>query len=144
MPDYVVKPLPGGRTKYLLVTLAPPLVVMFLLRYLIDSGIIANMNGKASMLLLIPLVFIWVLSDRLIYRKNHEIAVFVHHMEETNWRGKCRKILFSDVRSVKTNWMGELIVKDEAGKTLLCIEANMENRERLMNRLQSLVQIEKE
>ena len=31
-PDYVIKPLPGGRTKYLLLTVAPPLLVIFLLR----------------------------------------------------------------------------------------------------------------
>ncbi len=138
-PDYVVLPARNG-IKYLLLTLAPPLVVMYFLRYLIEIGIIPNANGLASLWLLIPLAFIWVLMDRLIYRKNHTISVFAHHMVETNiWR-KEREILFSQVHSVKNNWLGELIVKDVRGKTLLCIEENMENRERLVNRLRSLVQ----
>ena len=89
-PDYVVSPLPGGRFKNLLLTLAPPLVLMYLLRYLIDGGVIPNTNGMASLLLLIPLAFIWLLSDRLIYRKNHTIAVFAQYMIDTNNRKKER------------------------------------------------------
>ena len=139
-PDYVVKPLPGGRTKYLLLTVAPPLLVIFLLRYLIANGNIPNENGMASLLLLIPLVFIWILSERFIYSKIHSIAVYVHHMTETNRRGKTRDIPFNQVQSVKRNWLGEWVVKDASGKTILRIEENMENRERLINRLQSLVQ----
>ena len=138
-PDYVVMPS-RNRLKYLLLTLVPPLGIMYLLRYLINHGIIANANGLASLLLLIPLAFIWVLMDRLIYRKNHTIRVFAHYMVETDMRQRDRHIQFSQVHSVKTNWLGEMIVKDASGKTLLCIEDNMENRERLVNRLQSLTQ----
>ena len=113
---------------------------MYLLRYLIDCGVIPNPNGMASLLLLIPLAFIWILADRLIYRKNHTISVYAHYVVEVNiWR-KERQIQFSQVHNVKKNWLGEIIVKDAAGKRLLCIEENMENRERLINRLQSLVQ----
>ena len=143
-PDYVVSPLPGGRFKNLLLTLAPPLVLMYLLRYLIDGGVIPNTNGMASLLLLIPLAFIWLLSDRLIYRKNHTIAVFAQYMIDTNNRKKERRIDFNQVCSVKTNFLGEIVVKDAHGKILLYIEENMENRERLVNRLRSLVQYEKE
>ena len=139
-PDYVVKPMPGGRLKYMLLTLAPPLVVMYLLRYLIDGGVIPNGNGRAPLLLLIPLAFIWILSNRFIFQKNHSIAVFAHHMVETNMRGKEREILFTQIHSVKTNVLGEVVAKDVNGKILLCIEDNMENRERLTNRLHSLMQ----
>ena len=138
--DYVVKPLPGGRTKYLLLTVALPLLMIFLLRYLIANGSIPNENGMASLLLLIPLVFIWILSERFIYSKIHSVTVYVHHMTETNRRGKTRDIPFKQVNSVKRNWLGEWVVKDASGKTILRIEENMENRERLINRLQSLVQ----
>ena len=138
-PDFVVTPS-GNRMKYLLLTLAPPLVAMYLLRYLIDGGVIPNDNGRASLLLFIPLACIWILMDRLIYRKNHTVSVYAQYMVETNRKHKQRKIEFSQVHSLKKNLLGEIIVKDAAGNTLLCLEENMENRERLVSRLRSLVE----
>ncbi|MBO5783511.1 MAG: hypothetical protein J6R33_00935 [Clostridia bacterium] len=139
-PDYVVKPMPGHRIKYLLLTVVPPTVVMYLIRYLIDSGIIPDFDGMSSLLLLIPLAGMWYLANRFLFRKNHSVAVYAHYMVEIDLRQKERRISFDQVHTVKTNLLGETVVKDAKGKMLLCIEENMENRERLMNRLRSLVE----
>ena len=143
-PDYVVKPLPGHRVKCLLLTVVPPTVAMYLIRYLIGHGIIPDFDGMSFLLLLIPLAGMWYLANRFILRKNHSVAVYAHYMVEVDLRQKERRISFDQVHAVKTNWLGETVVKDAKGKTLLFLDENMENRERLMNRLQSLVQIEKE
>ena len=139
-PTIVLKYVQSGRTKYLLLTLVPSLVLLFLMRHLIGNGHIPNERGLAYLLLLIPLALLWFLTYVFIYRKIHSIAVYEDRLVETDRRGTEHIVYLSSVRSLKTNWLGELVLKDTNGKTLLHIEENMENREQLVHRLQSLVQ----
>ena len=139
-PIYVLKRIPQRWTKYQLFTLVPPFVCLLSLLYLNGNGIIPNENRMSVYLLLIPFVLLWVLAYFFIYRKIHIIAVYHDRLVESGWRGKDYVIYLSSVGSVRKNWLGEIVLKDANGETLLCIEENMKNRERLEDQLKSLVQ----
>ena len=96
-PTIVLKYVQSGRTKYLLLTLVPSLVLLFLMRHLIGNGHIPNERGLAYLLLLIPLALLWFLTYVFIYRKIHSIAVYEDRLVETDRRGTEHIVYLSSV-----------------------------------------------
>ena len=136
--NYVLKYVPRKRIKYQLLTLLPPLACFLLLIRLSITGMLPN--GYSTVFMLIPFTLLWVLTYLFIFRKIHNIAVYTDRLVESGWRGKEYTVYFSSISNIRTNLLGEIILKDAQGKKLLCIEDNLENRERLLEQLQSLVQ----
>ena len=119
-----------GRLKYLLITLAPPVAIEYLLSYLIKSGVFGeNIRSKAPIILAVVVsLLVLIIGYFMIFRKNHVIAVkgtvITDHFTFFN---KTNTIHISEVKSVKYNLLGEIVLKGADGKTLLTVEKGMTN-----------------
>ena len=121
-----------GRLKYVLLTLLPPLGLMYLFQYLLERRVLPANSITGVLCVALPLVAILFLSHYLIFRKNHTIHVENNTITEVNWRGQefCR-VKASQIQAVRRNFLGEIILLDINGSRLLCIESNMSNLDRL-------------
>ena len=125
---FSMHPQKSGRMKYLLLTLVPPLLLMESFRRLIISGIIPDSVIIRNILLYAPLSIMAVLAYYLIFRKNHSIDVKNNTITEINWLGKKSNPIKTDqIHSYRKNVLIEIILLDENGSKLLCVEQNMSN-----------------
>ena len=119
-----------GRLKYLLITLAPPVAIEYLLSYLIKSGVFGeNIRSKAPIILAVVVsLLVLIIGYFMIFRKNHVVTVkgtvITDHLTMFN---KTNTIHISEVKSVKYNLLGEIVLKGADGKTLLTVEKGMTN-----------------
>ncbi|MBQ9393480.1 MAG: hypothetical protein IJU18_05770 [Oscillospiraceae bacterium] len=69
----------------------------------------------------------------LIFRKNHTLTVEGSTISEKDMMSNRIRttVSASQIRSVRRNLLGEWLLKDENGKTLLCVESNMSERDLL-------------
>ena len=76
----------------------------------------------------LPMAIMMILGYFLIFRKNHRVEVKDNQIIETDWRQReaCR-IEVSQIHSIKRNLLNEIIIVDENGNRLLCVESNMTN-----------------
>lgn len=117
-----------GRTKYLLLTLVPPLTLMYLLQYLMQCNILPNSSVWRLIYICVAMLTMGFLGYYMIFRKNHQIDINGKTIIETDFRGKqscC--ITISQISSVRRNFLNELILLDKGGKKLLSVESNMTN-----------------
>jgi hypothetical protein len=124
---FSMAPLRQGRLRYLLLVLLPALLLQSLLSLLVDTGILPNDFLTALVVFLVAMAWIIIAGVRLIFRKNHNYVIADNTINVTEFTGKTRTVSIRDVASYKRNWLGELVLKDSEGKTLLTAEANMEN-----------------
>ena len=116
-----------GRMKYLLLTVFPPIAVIYLCTGLIELGILPVSEITRYFLLAFWAIMMGTLGYFLIFKKNHQLDINDNTITETDWRCRVTQIPLSHVRSFRRNWLKEYILLDENGKRLVCIETNMEN-----------------
>ena len=116
-----------GRMKYLLLTVFPPIAVIYLCTGLIELGILPVSEITRYFLLAFWAIMMGTLGYFLIFKKNHQLDINDNTITETDWRCRVTQIPVSHVRSFRRNWLKEYILLDENGKRLVCIETNMEN-----------------
>ena len=128
---FSMQPQKQGRIKYLLLTMCPALVLMYLFQNLSILDILPRGTTWGLIYTSIPMAFMLLTGYFLIFRKNHQINVNNHTIVEINWLRKesCR-IRSTQIGSVRTNALKEIILLDKDGNKLLCIESNMTNRDR--------------
>ena len=120
-----------GRMKYLLLTMCPALVLMYLFQNLTALGILPSGSTWGLIYTSIPMAVMLLIGYFLIFRKNHQVNVDNNTIVEINWQRKesCR-IRSTQIDSVRTNALKEIILLDKDGNKLLCVESNMTNRDR--------------
>ena len=116
-----------GRMKYLLLTVFPPVAVIYLCTGLIELGILPVSEITRYFLLAVWAIMMGTLGYFLIFKKNHQLDINDNTITETDWRCRVTQRPVSHVRSFRRNWLKEYILLDENGKRLVCIETNMEN-----------------
>ena len=116
-----------GRMKYLLLTVFPPVAVIYLCAGLIELGILPVSEITRYFLLAVWAIMMGTLGYFLIFKKNHQLDINDNTITETDWRCRVTQLPVSHVRSFRRNWLKEYILLDENGKRLVCIETNMEN-----------------
>ena len=125
--SFVMHAQKQGRMKYLFLTLIPPTILLYLFSSLLQSGVqFSNIIHHAC--LYIPLAGMTILAYFFIFKKNHRIEVKDNTITEYDWRKNesCR-IKASQIYVYKRNWLREIILIDNNGNKLLCVESNMSN-----------------
>ena len=115
-----------GRMKYLLLTVVPPIALMCVVSRVLDFGIKINSEVVSLVLVYLPMIFMVILGYFLIFRKNHRVEIKDNQIIETDWRERevCR-FKASQIHSIKRNFLNEIIIVDQNGNRLLCVESNM-------------------
>lgn len=126
---FKMEPGKSGRLKYLILTLLPAYLVTKLIGRLAAIGILPDGQLTGFLTMTFSLTLMGILGYFLVFRKNHTIEVGDFSVAERDWRGACRVIPLGKIRKIKRNILNEILLKDENGKTLLCVESNMENME---------------
>ena len=116
-----------GRMKYLLLTIAPALLVTYLFTWLVSLGILPGGETFGLIYISISMGLMSVLGYYLIFLKNHALEITQREVHHKDWRGRTSVIPVSHFRGYRRNWLKEYILLDETGKTLFCVESNMEN-----------------
>ena len=114
--------------KYLLLVLGVPLLLMYSLPELAKAGILPYTDLSIQIYLYGSLFISCVLGYFLIFKKNHGINIKDNTISETDWRGKqLPAIKTKQIQEYRRNILGEIILLDEHGNKLLCVESNMTN-----------------
>lgn len=125
--SFTMSALKRGRIKYLLLTIAPALLVMYLFSWLVSIGILPGGETFGLIYTCISMGIMSVLGYFLIFLKNHALEIKEKEIHHKDWRGQTSVIPVSRIRGYRRNWLKEYILFDEAGKQLFCVESNMEN-----------------
>ena len=126
-----------GLLIYFLITVFAPLLLGELFLFLVKGGYLPLSDSVGttvcSIVMGIPLL---VLGYFLIFLKNHEITVsgttvtnFVRPLNRTSSFTLC------EVKSVKRGFLGEIVLKNEDGRTFLTVEKGMTNYEMFIDYL---------
>ncbi len=124
--EFQMKPQSRGRFIYLWLSVLPVLLGRILVSHLklIYSNpvfLIALSVCIIALCLLLPCYF-------LLLRKSHEIHVQVNQVTEVTWRGEYgASFSTSRIRSVRRNFLKEIILLDENGTKLMTVESYMTN-----------------
>ena len=131
--SFLMEPQQRGRLKYLLLTLVAPTVVSYVPVLLRMWGVKSLPNALGPIVSGLMLVAVLVLAYFLIFRKSHSLAVGAGEISERSLlSGKIlRTVSAEEICSVRHNLLGEWLLQDGQGKTLLCVESNMSCREEL-------------
>ena len=123
-----------GRMKYLLITMVPPLAVMYLPMLLMQNGLIPPNRILGLSVFYGSMAGMMVISYFTIWRKNHIIEVLDNTLREKSWRGPViTTVKTSQIAAFRRNFLGEIILLDKENRRLLCIESNMTNHDRFLN-----------
>lgn len=125
--SFTMSPQRAGRMKYLLLTLACPILLSYILRGLVQYGIIPRFGALPiihSILISVPTL---VGGYFLIFQKLHVLEVQESGITNKDWRGKTFTVQTNQIRSWRRNLLAEIFLLDENGKVLLCVESNMSN-----------------
>ena len=122
-----------GRMKYLLITMVPPLAVMYLPMLLMQNGLIPPNRILGLSVFYGSMAGMMVISYFMIWKKNHIIEVRDNTLTEKSWRGPViTTVKTSQIAAFRRNFLGEIILLDKENRRLLCIESNMTNRDRFL------------
>ena len=133
---FKLEPGKKGRLKYLAMTLLPAYALTKVAGRLASAGVLPASDLTGCVTMIISLALMSTLGYFLVLRKNHIIEVGELSVSEKDWQGKCRIIPIGKIRGMKRNILNEILLTDESGKVLLCVESNMENRDKLVSWLQ--------
>ena len=121
-------PQKNGRIKYLLLTMIPPLVLMYLFQFLLQRGFLPGGSAWGLIYISISMALMMINGYFLIFRKNHSILIKGNTLTETDWlRKEAAPIKASQIHSFRKNILNEIVLLDEHGTKLICIESNMTN-----------------
>ena len=120
-----------GRIKYLLITIAPALALMYLPMLLMQNGLIPQSKMLGMVSLYGSMAVMMLISYFTNWKKNHCIEVKDNTLTEKSWRGNVVTIVkTTQIAAFRKNFLNEIILLDKNGTKLLCIESNMSNRDR--------------
>ena len=88
-----------GRMKYLLLTVFPPVAVIYLCTGLIELGILPVSEITRYFLLAFWAIMMGTLGYFLIFKKNHQLDINDNTITETDWRCRVTQIPVSHVRT---------------------------------------------
>ena len=129
--SFLMHPQKAGRMKYLLLTMFPPIGLMYLVMNLMQNGLIPQSKALGMFSIYGSMAIMMVISYFLIWKKNHTIEVKDNTLTEKTWRGELSaKVKTAQIAEYRRNFLGEIVLMDADGKKLLCIESNMTNRDR--------------
>ena len=129
--SFLMRPQKAGRMKYLILTIFPPIGLMYLVMNLMQNGLIPQIKALGMFSIYGSMAIMMVISYFLIWKKNHTIEVKDNTLTEKNWRSELSvKIKTSQISGYRRNFLGEIILVDANSKKLLCVESNMTNRDR--------------
>ena len=117
-----------GRSKYLTLTIAPAILLLYFLTRLLSAGFFPFIEYAGLVSTIISMSFMMLLAYFFIFRKNHTIEIQDNKIIETSFSGKeyCR-IKTEQISSIRRNFLNEIVLVDKSGKRLLCVEPNMTN-----------------
>ena len=128
--SFLMRPQKAGRMKYLLLTMFPPIGLMYLVMNLMQNGLIPQSKALGMFSIYGSMAIMMVISYFLIWKKNHTIEVKDNTLTEKTWRGELSaKVKTAQIAEYRRNFLGEIVLVDADGKKLLCIESNMTNRD---------------
>ena len=131
--SFLMRPQKAGRMKYLLLTMFPPIGLMYLVMNLMQNGLIPQSKALGMFSIYSSMAIMMVISYFLIWKKNHTIEVKDNTLTEKTWRGELSaKVKTVQIAEYRRNFLGEIVLVDADGKKLLCIESNMTNRDRFV------------
>ena len=125
--SFTMSPIKQGRIKYLLMTIAPALAVMYLFSWLVSSGLMPGGETFGMVYTGISMGFMLVMGYFLIFMKNHTVEIKNRTIHHRDWRGKTSEIPLALIHGYRRNLLKEYILFDRAGNRLLCVESNMVN-----------------
>ena len=126
--EITMYPQKAGRIKYLLLTMAPALALMYLLQFLVQCDFLPKGRSWAFVYTVIPMALMLIIGYFLIFRKNHSIHIQGDTLIETDWlRKEAAPIKASQIHSFRKNILNEIVLLDVHGAKLICIESNMTN-----------------
>ena len=135
--SFTMSPMKQGRMKYLILTVFSPVLVSYGWLWLAETGMLPQNRVTATLSMILQVSFMCVLGFFLILRKNHSLEVQEHCILHTDWRRRSASaIQANQIRSYRRNFMGELLLLDEAGKVLICVEPNMSHHDLFLQWLQ--------
>ena len=110
---FTMKPQLRGQMKYAILCLLPSIVFALLKQPLIAALVFFSLGAYCAL------------------SKKHTVVVFSESITNKDYRGRflC-KIPLELICYAKRNFLDEIILLDDEGKQLLCVESNMTNRER--------------
>ena len=135
--NFKMEPGKKGRLKYLAMTLLPAYFLTRLVGRLAAQGILPDGDLTGFLTMIFSLGFMGCLGYFLVFRKNHVIEIGELSVAERDWQGKCRVIPLSRIKGWKRNLLNEILLTDESGHVVLCVESNMENRAQFEQWLES-------
>ena len=123
----------AGRMKYLLLTLCPPLLLGYVVTQLMKRGVLPAGSAVGLITIVVMCALLLVLEYFLILRKNHTLKVEGSTIREKRMLSSRAQTVVEarQIHSVRRNFLGEWLLKDGNGKTLLCVESNMSDRDLL-------------
>ena len=124
---FTMAPAKQGRIKYLLLTLVPPMLVTYAWKWLMECGILPSNRAIVMIGLFLAMAALVCLGCFLIFQRNHVLEVSEGAILHHSWRGSTSTIQVNQIRSFRRNFLNELLLLDENGKVLLCVESNMSN-----------------
>ena len=129
--SFLMRPQKAGRMKYLLLTIFPPIGLMYLVMNLMQNGLIPQSKALGMFSIYGSMAIMMVISYFLIWKKNHTIEVKDNTLTEKSWRGNiAAKVKSSQIAAFRRNLLDEIVLVDADSKKLLCVESNMTNRDR--------------
>ena len=129
--SFLMRPQKAGRMKYLLLTMFPPIGLMYLVMNLMQNGLIPQSKAMGMFSIYGSMAIMMVISYFLIWKKNHTIEVKDNTLTEKSWRGNiAAKVKSSQIAAFRRNLLDEIVLVDADSKKLLCVESNMTNRDR--------------
>ena len=129
--SFLMRPQKAGRMKYLLLTMFPPIGLMYLVMNLMQNGLIPQSKALGMFSIYGSMAIMMVISYFLIWKKNHTIEVKDNTLTEKSWRGNiAAKVKSSQIAAFRRNLLDEIVLVDADSKKLLCVESNMTNRDR--------------
>ena len=107
--------------KYLLLTMFPPIGLMYLVMNLMQNGLIPQSKALGMFSIYGSMAIMMVISYFLIWKKNHTIEVKDNTLTEKTWRGELSaKVKTAQIAEYRRNFLGEIVLVDADGKKLLC------------------------
>ena len=125
--DFTLLPTKSGKMASLLMTICPATLLMQCITWLIDFDLIPTSKFLAVVYLAVPLILMMTLGYFLIFRENHKVGVCDDVITETSWVNKINRIHVHQIASVRRGLLRNVILLDESGHKLLCIEPSMTN-----------------
>ena len=136
--SFTMSPMRQGRMKYLILTVFSSVLVSYGWLWLTEIGVLPKNRVTATLGMILQVSLLCVLGFFLILRKNHSLEVQEHCILHTDWRRRAAStIQTNQIRSFRRNLMGELLLLDENGKVLICVEPNMSNHDLFLQWLQN-------